>query len=183
MTPETDNQAALRIANEMPKLNKIDWRLEYARRLLEWERGRAEPVAEIAYAGIGDTRRLQFVAVKETLPDHTKLYSAPPPALAAQDMVSVPREPVAWEYQLHGSICVEYSDRPPSLVPDIENYDYRPLIYAAPAAPSQDERDAVFLPRSILVQGPVYLEIGTMKISSRSLMEAIDAAMLERKGS
>jgi len=37
-----------------------------------------EPVAEIAYAGLGDIRRLQFVAVKETLPDKTKLYAIPP---------------------------------------------------------------------------------------------------------
>ena len=36
-----------------------------------------EPVAEIAYAGLGDIRRLQFVAVKETLPDKTKLYAIP----------------------------------------------------------------------------------------------------------
>lgn len=33
------------------------------------------PAAEIAYAGVGDTRRLQFVAVRETLPDKTKLYT------------------------------------------------------------------------------------------------------------
>jgi hypothetical protein len=42
------------------------------------ERGGLEPVAEIAYAGIADTRKLQFVAVKETLPDKTKLYALPP---------------------------------------------------------------------------------------------------------
>ncbi|MCR4304975.1 MAG: hypothetical protein NUV63_12265 [Gallionella sp.] len=65
---------------------------EFARRLTA-EQQKSEPVAEVLYAGILDAqqRRLQFIVVKEQLPDHMKLYAATP-----QDGM-VPREPTEAE--------------------------------------------------------------------------------------
>jgi hypothetical protein len=65
-----------------------------------------QPIAEIVYAGLGDTRRLQFVAVKETLPDHMKLYATP-----QQDVLNAKRlkhiylhhvqpEPAIYDYDM-----------------------------------------------------------------------------------